>query len=625
MHRKLLWVVGMSLLLGVWIVPAQADLQDGLVSYFKMDEGGGTFAADSSGNGNHGTLIGETLEWVPGYDGGALGCSVPVDAEVEDRLEFPTTGMSTAAGTVSVWASLADPQPSTRGRYIFGHTAQPQWNSRIQIYMQDGSEPSRLLDIGLGSGGTGHALETDIMEMPLNEWTHVALTWANGGFVVYVNSEKVADGTHPEMTLPLAPVANFGNDGSNAPYEAFCGMLDEGRVYNRAISAAEVKEIFELPAAPRVKAWGPDPVDGARDVTMPLFKWKSLDSIVMHDVYVGTDPNLTEADLAGPRQPLELFYYAGGLEAGVTYYWRVDEIEADMVTVHTGDVWSFLAQPLTAYDPVPADGSNTAGLAPNLTWTAGKPPVQTHHLYFADTLAAVEEGAADADQGELADPNFAPGALDPLTTYYWRVDEVGAGNAVQTGPVWNFTTALTVDDMESYTDEEGSRIYETWIDGWTNDTGSTVGYIQAPFAEQTIVHGDSGQSMPLDYNNVNAPFYSEAEQEFSSTRDWTANGVDTLVLYVRTLAGSEAAPLYVELKDSSNKTGLVSADASMVSAADWTEWKIPLSEFAAAGVNLARIKTIYIGVGDKANPTAGGAGVLFVDDISLAKPAPAAQ
>ena len=66
----------------------------------------------------------------------------------------------------------------------------------------------------------------------------------------------------------------------------------------------------------------------------------------------------------------------------------------------------------------------------------------------------------------------------------------------------------------------------------TGSNGSTVGYLEAPFAEQIIVH-DVNQSMPLDYNNVNSPFYSEAEREFAPAQDWTAGGVDTLVLYVR--------------------------------------------------------------------------------------------
>ena len=606
-------------------VPVQAGLQDGLVAYFKLDDGSGTVAADASGNGNDGTLIGPTLGWATGYDGAALVCAAPAATEIADRLEFPTTGMSVTAGTVCVWGYLADPQPATSGRYFFGHTSQPQFNNRIQIYMQEGTTPSRLLDVGLGAS---HSSKTDIKEMPMKEWLHVALTWDNGAFAVYFNGEKVSDGTYSGLT-GLHPVANFGNDGSSTPYEAFGGMLDEARVYSRAITAAEAKEIFQLPhvpQAPRIKAWDPNPANGSRTVVMPLFQWKSQDTIRLHDVYVGTDPNLTAANLVGPRQPLKMFFYVPGLQPGTTYYWRVDEIDPDTGAVYPGDVWSFLAQPATAYDPVPASGMNTAWLAPVLKWSKGTNALK-HHLYFGDNEEAVKQGAASADKGALEDTTFKPADLQEATTYYWRVDEIGAGDVVKTGEVWSFTTVVPVDDFESYNDDIAAKttIFDTWIDGLTNGlSGSIVGNAVAPFAEQTIIHGGK-QSMPLDYNNVKTPFYSEAERTFAPVEDWTANGVDTLVLYIRSKSGSKAAPLYVQLTDASNKTGTVADAASLVSAAKWTEWKIPLGEFGAAGVNLARVKTLCIGVGDKANPAAGGTGVIYVDDIGLAKPAPAAK
>ncbi len=622
MSTKLVIMSCIATLLGAGMAAAQVNIDAGLVTYFKLDEGmGDTLARDASGNGNDGTLIGDNLQWVTGYDGVALEYTPPLDVDAPDRLEYPTTGMSATAGTVAVWAYLADPQPGTSGRYIYGHTTQPQFNNRIQIYMQDGTNVSRLLDIGLGGA---HTLKTDIMELPMNEWLHVALTWNNGAYVVYVDAEQVDSGTYSDMTA-LHPVANFGNDGSNAPYEAFCGMLDEARVYNRAITAAEVKAICDLPATPampRIKAWAPQPADGARDVTMPLFKWKSADTIRMHNVYVGTDPNLTEANLVGSRVPVNLYYHAPGIQPGTTYYWRVDGIDPDLVTIYTGDVWSFLAQPPTAYDPVPADGANTAPLSQELTWLAGIAALK-HHVYFGDSLDAVTEGTADVDQGIFDDPNFKPGELLPATIYYWRIDEIGPADVLQTGSVWSFATMVPIDDFESYTDDEGSRIYETWLDGFADgSSGSMVGYAEAPFAEQTIVHGGA-QSMPLDYNNVDSPFFSEAERTFATAQDWTADGVDTLVLYVRGQPGNAEEPLYVALKDTSNRTGtVVYADTAVMKATKWVEWKIPLSAFADAGVNLTRVKTLYLGVGDKANPVQGGAGLLYIDDIGLAVPVP---
>jgi hypothetical protein len=103
------------LVVGAAIVPVQAGLQDGLVSYFKLDESSGTFAADSSGNGHDGTLSGNKTEWIPGHFGGAVLFATDVD---EAHVEFPTTGMSVAADRSPLWGYLNDPQ-AARTRYFF--------------------------------------------------------------------------------------------------------------------------------------------------------------------------------------------------------------------------------------------------------------------------------------------------------------------------------------------------------------------------------------------------------------------------------------------------------------------------------------------------------------------------
>jgi len=59
-----------------------------------------------------------------------------------------------------------------------------------------------------------------------------------------------------------------------------------------------------------------------------------------------------------------------------------------------------------------------------------------------------------------------------------------------------------------------------------------------------------------------------------------------------------------------------------VKAGQWVQWKIPLSDFANAGVNLTAVRKMFIGVGDRADPLPGGAGLLFIDDIHLTRPVP---
>jgi hypothetical protein len=372
MYQKAILMICTLLILGAGIVPAQAGLQAGLVAYFKLDETSGNFAADASGNGNNGTLTGTALSWVPGYDGGALAIAPPATGDVADRLEFPTNGMSTAAGTVAVWANLADPQPASSGRYIFGHTAQPQWSSRIQIYMQDGTNVSRKVDLGLGGN---HTAGVDVIELPMLEWLHVALTWNNGAAVLYVNGAQVAAVSYTALTT-LNAIANFGNDGSSGPYEAFGGMLDEARVYNRALTVAEVRALFQ---SNKWVAQSPSPADKAADVLCETaLDWTAGGLAGTHDVYFGkTFADVNEASRATPKgvlasqgQTAVTYDPAGLLEYGQTYYWRIDEVnKTPDNAIFKGNVWSFTVEPYGyPVQPVKATASsNQAGMGPEKT------------------------------------------------------------------------------------------------------------------------------------------------------------------------------------------------------------------------------------------------------------------
>ncbi|MBM4025548.1 MAG: hypothetical protein FJ280_09085, partial [Planctomycetes bacterium] len=275
-----------------------------------------------------------------------------------------------------------------------------------------------------------------------------------------------------------------------------------------------------------------------------------------------------------------------------------------------------LQPPVRAGMPTPANGAADAPQAPILSWSAGDGATQ-HLLYFGDNAETAGRAAAPTAQQTPDKTTYDAGPLEWGKTYYWRVDQKQADGTVLAGKVWSFTTSnyAVVEDFESYTDDEGNRIYETWIDGWTNSTGSTVGYIEAPFAERKIVHGGA-QSMPFDYNNRNAPFYSEAERTFAPVQDWTAHGVDALSLFWRGVAANGAGKLYVAIEDSAGKVAVVTNDAPLTATA-WTEWTVPLSRFT--GVNLSRVKVLYLGVGDRNAPAQGGAGRLYVDDIRLKK------
>lgn len=275
--------------------------------------------------------------------------------------------------------------------------------------------------------------------------------------------------------------------------------------------------------------------------------------------------------------------------------------------------------------PYPADGAVNVSQSAILRWSAGA-PAASHDVYFGVDQNAVADANTAADiymaRQELDEITFDPGPLEWGTTYYWRIDEVNDTNPDSPWPgrVWTFTTAgfVVVDNMEGYTDDEGNRIYQSWVDGYPDRNGGTVGNLDAPFAEQTIVHAGK-LSMPMDFDNTRQPYYSEAELEFTPAQDWTANGVDTLALFVQGVETNGAGQLYVVVEDSTGKKALViHTDAAVLTKAVWTEWRIPMSSFT--GLNPAKVKKLYVGVGDRANPTPGGFGRLYLDDIRVIKP-----
>jgi len=128
--------------------------------------------------------------------------------------------------------------------------------------------------------------------------------------------------------------------------------------------------------------------------------------------------------------------------------------------------------------------------------------------------------------------------------------------------------------------------------------------------------------MPMVYDNSQKPYYSEAVQTFAPLQDWTAYGVETLSLFWRGDAANSADKVYVVVEDSTGKQAVVAnADPAAAQVATWTEWRIPLSSFT--GVNLAKVKKLYFGVGNRSAPAVGGTGTVYVDDIRLTKPAAA--
>jgi hypothetical protein len=215
----------------------------------------------------------------------------------------------------------------------------------------------------------------------------------------------------------------------------------------------------------------PNPADGAiiRDVWVSL-SWSPGDFAASHNIYIGENhdevqagtgdtfrANQTNTDYAVgfPGYP-----YPDGVVKGTTYYWRIEDIEADGITTHSGPVWSFTIAPKTAYNPSPADSDESVDPNVVLSWTPGFGAI-LHTIFFGDDYDTVKNAVAGAPQGVAT---YKPGTLESGKTFYWRVDEFH-GFETAKGGVWSFSTPGAVGSPNPYNSAENVKqtTILTWI------------------------------------------------------------------------------------------------------------------------------------------------------------------
>jgi len=219
---------------------AVLDPHPGLVGWWRFDEGSGTVAGDSSGNGNSGTINGAT--WVNGRYGKALsfnGIDNAVDIHTAPRL-------INSSFTLMSWFNATQ----LSGTYqMFGSSV---WDM-IGIGLLTGT--NKIFG-QLNIGGGLNLLDTGVVPT-VNTWYFVAMTFdaSTGKVIVSVNAVNKYEGTSTSSKYDTAAKGGFyiGSHGSHG--NPFKGIIDEVRIYNRALSAAEIQETFKKKARFFVKAF----------------------------------------------------------------------------------------------------------------------------------------------------------------------------------------------------------------------------------------------------------------------------------------------------------------------------------------------------------------------------------
>jgi len=223
---------------------------DPLIAWYKLDDSG-TVATDSSVNGNDGNLVGNPM-WVAGQIDGALDFD-PVDAnDYVDIGDDPVFNPSDSF-SIALWAYIEDWSEEWGHVMISRRGEENGWQLRRNGSWGSVGDPCSIsfttLGVGRPSDGWGN-LPSNTAPPPLNEWLHIAAVYdkANSTKSIYLNGVLDAEQrTNPGTITPsthnvyIGARANLLDTGAET---FFTGKLDDVRLYDKALSQAEIASIM---------------------------------------------------------------------------------------------------------------------------------------------------------------------------------------------------------------------------------------------------------------------------------------------------------------------------------------------------------------------------------------------
>lgn len=219
----------------------------GIVASLSFDEGTGTRAADASGTGNDGALQGAA--WTAA---GRYGRALSFDG-VDDRVTVPDADSLdlTTDMTLEAWVKPRGEKPWQNVMM----KESTDWMSYALYATSDTNRPSGWTD---GSEAYGSS------PLPARRWSHLAATFSSGVLRLYVDGVQVATATGRAAIGASAGPLRIGANDIWAE-EAFQGLIDEVRVYDRALSPAEIA----TDRATSISGAGADTAPPAVTVTAP--------------------------------------------------------------------------------------------------------------------------------------------------------------------------------------------------------------------------------------------------------------------------------------------------------------------------------------------------------------------
>jgi hypothetical protein len=349
----------------------------GPIASYSMDAGAGTALADLSGNANNGTLSGAT--WTTsGRHGGALsfnGSSNLVTVPDSASLDL-TTGMTQEAwvrpaALGSDWRTvLLKERPGGMSYDLYAH-----------------GTPSVNVPTGEINLGGADQTASGTAALSLNVWTHLATTYDGATLRLYVNGTQVGQ---KAVSGPILTSTGALRIGGNTVYggEHFSGLIDEVRIYNRALTAAEIQDDMNLPIGPAdtQAPTAPASLTATGSVANAQLIWSAATdnvAVVRYNVHRSTSSGFTPSAANRIAQPTGTSYTDTSPPG--TYYYKVtaedgagnvsgasNQAGVTVITVApTGLVAAYGFDAGTGTSAADQSGNGNTGTLSNAAWAPG--------------------------------------------------------------------------------------------------------------------------------------------------------------------------------------------------------------------------------------------------------------
>jgi chitodextrinase len=445
----------------VTVTVAAPPAGSGPLAAYSFDDGAGTVAGDATGHGKQGTISGAT--WATGKYGSALSFD-----GANDRVDLPSLGVFYKAGfTLEAWVNKSGAKKDVA---VVGTWNYPQGGPMLWIddvvgrYRASlGSAEANFLDSGQSPAG--------------GQWQHIAATYDGATARFFVNGTQVAT---------KAFGGNAGDNDTwrigaynNSPFGFFDGLIDEVRIYDRAVSAAQIQADMATPvaASPAVVATTPDSdatgldaapavrakfnmAMSAASITTSTFQLKSSGGTVI--------PATVSYDAATSTASLDV---TSALSYGATYTATVKSGTSGVKSAGGGAVasdrtWSFTVVPKPPILVITSSSRPFSAYAEEILEAEGLAEHTT-----LDISLVTPSVLSGFDEVLLGDAALSNGQVNTLTNWV-----IGGGNLIALRPDKDLASLLGISDLGATLSNAYMKVDTTAGTAGAGIVGSTMQY-----------------------------------------------------------------------------------------------------------------------------------------------------